>query len=71
LDDDSDVAVINVDSDDDETSEEEVETSVDAVQRLYSVFLPPQLHLEHLEDNTQEKCRKSPTDGLCTQEPRE
>ena len=52
LDDDSDVAVINVDSDDDETSEEEVETSVDAVQRLYSVFLPPQLCLECLEDNT-------------------
>ena len=58
LDDDSDVAVINVDSDDDETSEEEVETSVDAVQRLYSVFLPPQLRLERLEDNAREKRRK-------------
>ena len=58
LDDDSDVAVINVDSNDDSTSEEEVETSVDAVQRLYSVFLPPQSRLERLEDNTREKRRK-------------
>ena len=52
LDDDSDVAVINVDSNDNSMSEEEVETSVDAVQRLYSVFLPPQSRLERLEDNT-------------------
>jgi len=58
LDDDSNVAVINVDSDDDKMSEEEVETSVDAVQHLYSVFLPPQLCLECLEDNAQEKHRK-------------
>ncbi len=55
LDDNSDVAVINVDSNDDSMSEEEVETSVDAVQCLYSVFLPPQLCLECIEDNTQEK----------------
>ena len=58
LDNDSDVAMINVDSNDDSTSEEEVETSVDAVQCLYSVFLPPQSHLERLEDNTQEKHHK-------------
>ncbi len=58
LDDDSNVAVINVDSNDDSMSEEEVETSVDAVQCLYSVFLPPQLCLECIEDNTREKCCK-------------
>ncbi len=58
LDDNSDAAVIYVDSNDsdDVTSEEEVEASVEAVQHLYSVFRPPQLCLECLEENTQEKC---------------
>jgi hypothetical protein len=59
LDDDSDAAVIYVDSTDDATSEEEVEASVEAVQHLYSVFIPSQLCLEHLEENTQEKCCKT------------
>ncbi len=53
LDDDSDAAVIYVDSNDsdDATSEEEVEASVEAVQCLYLVFRPPQLCLECLEEN--------------------
>jgi len=57
LDNDSDAAVIYVDSNDldDVTSEEEVKASIEAVQCLYSVFRPPQLCPEHLEENTQEK----------------
>jgi hypothetical protein len=55
------VASIYVDSNDsdDVTSEEEVEASVEAVQRLYSVFRPPQLRPEHLEENTREKRRRT------------
>jgi hypothetical protein len=61
-DDDSDEAVIYVDSNDDTsntTSDEEVENSVEAVQRLYSVFNPPELYLERLEEHTREKRRKT------------
>ena len=57
LDDDSDESVIYVDSNDD-TSDEEVKDSVEAVQRLYSVFHPPEMRLERLE-NTGEKRRKA------------
>jgi hypothetical protein len=48
-----------VDSNDDAESEEEVESSVEAVQRLYSVFGPPQLRPERLEENTREKRRRT------------
>jgi hypothetical protein len=58
LDDDSDEAVIYVDSNDD-TSDEEVQDSVEAVQRLYSVFNPPEMRLERLEEETREKRRKA------------
>ena len=58
LDDDSDADVIYVDSNDEATSEEEVEASVEVVQHLYSVFVPLQLHLECLEENTWEKHRR-------------
>jgi hypothetical protein len=65
LDDDSDPAIIYVDSNDldDATSEEEVEASVEAVQHLYSVFRPPHLCPECLEENTGEKCCRT-TDRL-------
>ena len=58
LDDDSDPAVIYMDSNDsdDATSEEEVEASMEVVQRLYSVFQPLHLCLECLEKNIGEKC---------------
>jgi hypothetical protein len=61
LDDDSDPAVIYVDSNDsdDATSEEEVEASVEAVQCLYLVFQPPHLCLERLEENIGEKCHRT------------
>jgi len=52
LDDDSDKAVIYVDSSSDTMSKEDVETAVEAVQHLYSVFDPPQSHLECLEEGT-------------------
>jgi hypothetical protein len=58
LDDDSNEAVIYVDSNDDTISEEEVETSVEVVQHLYSVFVPPHLCLECLEESMREKHRK-------------
>jgi hypothetical protein len=59
LDDDSDEAVIYVDSSSDTTSEEDVETSVEAVQRLYSMFDPPQSHPKRLEEGTRSKRRKT------------
>ena len=59
LDDDSDEAVIYVDSSSDTTSEEDVETSVEAVQHLYSMFEPPQSHPECLEEGTCSKRRKT------------
>jgi hypothetical protein len=49
LDDKSDASTIYIDSSDDRECEDEVETveaSVEALQRLYSVFLPPHLRLE-------------------------
>ena len=58
LDDDSDESVIYVDSNDD-TSDEEVEDSMEVVQCLYSVFDPPEMRLECLEENMGEKCRKA------------
>jgi len=39
----------------DNTSDKEVEDSVEAVQRLYSVFNPPEMCLECLEENMGEK----------------
>ena len=39
----------------DDTSDEEVEDSVEAVQHLYSVFNPSEMHLECLKENTGEK----------------
>ncbi len=54
-DDNSNDAVIYVDSSDDTshtTSDKKVENSVEAVQHLYSVFVPLELHLEHLEEHT-------------------
>jgi hypothetical protein len=59
LDDDSDKAVIYVDSSSDTTSEEDVETSVEAVQCLYSMFDPPQSHPKRLEEGTRSKRRKT------------
>jgi len=61
-DDDFDDTVIYVDSSDDTshtTSDEEVENSVEAVQRLYSVFVPPELRPERLEEHTREKRLKA------------
>jgi hypothetical protein len=58
LDNKSDSSVIYVDSSDDRESDDKVETveaSVEALQCLYSVFLPPHLRLEA---KTQDKCRK-------------
>jgi hypothetical protein len=49
LDDKSDASTIYIDSSDDSEHNDEVETveaSVEALQRLYSVFLPPHLRLE-------------------------
>ena len=49
LNDESDPSVIYVDSSEDPESDDEVgtvEASVEALQHLYSVFLPPNLHLE-------------------------
>ena len=43
----------------DNTSDEEVEDSVEVVQRLYSVFNPPEMHLKHLEENMGEKHHKA------------
>ena len=58
LDNKSDSSAIYVDSSDDRESDDEVETveaSVEALQRLYSVFLPPHLRLEA---KTRDKRRK-------------
>jgi hypothetical protein len=60
LDDKSDASTIYIDSSDDGERDDEVETveaSVEALQRLYSVFLPPHLRLEA---NTRDKRRKIP-----------
>ena len=58
LDDDSDESVIYVDSNDN-TSDEEVEDSVEVVQCLHLVFNPPEMHLERLEEDMGEKHRKA------------
>jgi len=58
LDNDSDESVIYVDSNDN-TSDEEVEDSVEVVQCLHLVFNPPEMHLERLEEDMGEKHRKA------------
>src|SRR6266851_2922500 len=58
LDNDSDESVIYVDSNDN-TSDKEVEDSVEAVQCLHLVFNPPEMHLKRLEENMGEKRRKA------------
>ncbi len=61
-DDDSNDAIIYMDSSDDTshtTSDKEVENSVEVVQRLYSVFVPPELCLECLEEHMWEKHLKA------------
>ena len=58
LDDDSNEAVIYVDSNDNR-SDEEVEDSVEAVWCLYLVFNPLEMCLKHLKENIGDKCCKA------------
>ena len=43
----------------DDTSDEEVQDSVEVVQHLYSVFNPPEMRLKRLDKETREKRHKA------------